>query len=206
MLDGQLNLKARISGVILAGGENKRFGGLTKSNIIIGGNTIISRIVSIVEDIFSEIIIVTDRPADFRDYERFLIIKDHYSKLGPLGGVHSAIRASSFDGIFVFAGDMPFLSSDIINHMISRFQCSRSEIMVPKTGSFTEPLHAIYRRSVLRSLEKFIEDGKSRAIRDFISLSDTDYIDFEASEENLKAFTNINSRSDIENLPDDLYI
>ena len=35
-----------ISGVILAGGANKRFGGITKATIIIEGEKIISRIIS----------------------------------------------------------------------------------------------------------------------------------------------------------------
>jgi molybdopterin-guanine dinucleotide biosynthesis protein A len=49
-----------ISGVILAGGSNKRFTGMTKANIVIGGKTIISRIMEIIRDIFDEIIIVTN--------------------------------------------------------------------------------------------------------------------------------------------------
>ena len=48
-----MTLKAEnISGVILAGGENKRFDGINKSNLIIGGSSIISRIVNIISDIF----------------------------------------------------------------------------------------------------------------------------------------------------------
>jgi hypothetical protein len=34
-------MEDKISGVILAGGDNKRFGGILKSNTIIGGETII---------------------------------------------------------------------------------------------------------------------------------------------------------------------
>jgi molybdopterin-guanine dinucleotide biosynthesis protein A len=52
----------RISGVILAGGSNKRFGGITKANVVIDGETIISRIISTISDLFDEIIIVTNKP------------------------------------------------------------------------------------------------------------------------------------------------
>ena len=45
----------KISGAILAGGSNKRFGGITKSNIVIDGETIISRIISTISDLFDEI-------------------------------------------------------------------------------------------------------------------------------------------------------
>ena len=60
-------MENRISGVILAGGDNKRFGGILKSNTIIGGETIISRITGTVRDLFNEIIIVTNTPAEFRE-------------------------------------------------------------------------------------------------------------------------------------------
>lgn len=48
-----------ISGVILAGGTNKRFGGITKANIVIYGETIASRISETLSEIFGDIIIVT---------------------------------------------------------------------------------------------------------------------------------------------------
>ena len=56
-----------ISGVILAGGANKRFNGIIKAKIIIDGNTIISRIIEIFSEIFDEIIIVTNTPEEFKD-------------------------------------------------------------------------------------------------------------------------------------------
>ena len=97
-----------ISGVILAGGANKRFGGITKAKVVIDGLTIISRIIFVIEDLFSEIIIVTNRSEEFRDLISFKIVEDQYLNAGPLGGIHSALKSSSEDAIFVFAGDMPF--------------------------------------------------------------------------------------------------
>jgi len=44
--------------VILAGGAGKRFNGLIKPAIAIDGETIISRMIDVISDIFSEIIIV----------------------------------------------------------------------------------------------------------------------------------------------------
>ena len=41
-------------------------------------------------------------------------MQDEILGAGPLGGIHAAMKASSNDSIFVFAGDMPFLDKDII--------------------------------------------------------------------------------------------
>jgi molybdopterin-guanine dinucleotide biosynthesis protein A len=80
-----------ISGIILAGGANRRFNGMTKSNIIIDGKTIISRITDTIRDIFDEIIIVTNTPEEFKEYNKYKIVSDQFLKVGPIGGIHAAL-------------------------------------------------------------------------------------------------------------------
>jgi len=186
-----------ISGVILAGGTNKRFGGITKANIVIGGKTIISSIICAIKDLFSEIIIVTNTPSEFRDYIQYKIIKDQYSESGPLGGIHAALKSSSEDAIFVFAGDMPFLNKEIIVEQINEFRKAGYDVLIPKVDQFIEPLHAIYRKSVLKDLERFMFEGKTWAVRDFLLEVNVGYLQIPKTETSNLAFTNINSPSDI---------
>lgn len=190
-------MECGISGVILAGGTNKRFGGITKSNIIINGETIISRIIGNINDLFEEIIIVTNNPSEFPEFAKYKIVEDQYLKAGPLGGIHAALKSSKQDAIFVFAGDMPFLKKEIIAEQIRQFRLKEYDILIPKIGRFIEPLHSIYRVSVLSDLERFMTRGKNRSVRDFISEMNVNYMQIQESEENKRAFTNINSPSDI---------
>jgi molybdopterin-guanine dinucleotide biosynthesis protein A len=186
-----------ISGVILAGGDNKRFGGILKSNTIIGGETIISRIIGTVRDLFNEIIIVTNTPAEFRECIHCKIVKDEFLKAGPLGGIHAAMKSAVNEAIFVFAGDMPLLDKRLIVGQIDAFNMGNFDILVPRIGRNIEPLHAIYRKSLLNDLEIFITGGKNRPVRDFISAAKVSYFDLQESEESKRAFTNINSPEDI---------
>lgn len=190
-------MESRISGVILAGGDNRRFGGTTKSNIVIGGEPIILRIIDTIKDLFNEIIIVTNTPAEFREYLRYKIIRDQYLKAGPLGGIHAALKSSSGEAIFVIAGDMPFLNKGIILDEINEFNSAKHDILIPRVGRNIEPLHAIYGTSVLNELEKFMKERKTRSVRDFISEMKVGYLQIRESEESKRAFTNINSPSDI---------
>ena len=189
-----------ISGVILAGGTNKRFGGITKSNVVVDGKTIISRMISTIGNIFDEIIIVTNKPEEFREYIQYLIIEDQYLKAGPLGGIHAALKTSSEDAIFVFAGDMPFLDGKIIIDQINEFIKRQHDVLIPKVDQFIEPLHAIYRKSVLNDLERFLSEGKSRAVRDFLSEVNVGYLQMPKTEKTEIAFANINSPSDLEKI------
>ena len=190
----------RISGVILAGGSSKRFGGITKANVVIDGETIISRIISTISDFFDEIIIVTNKPEEFQEYIKYKIVKDQFLKAGPLGGIHAALKASSEDVIFVFAGDMPFLDKEIISDQINEFNKKEHDVFIPKVDKFIEPLHAIYRKSALNHLERFLLEGKSRAVRDFLSEVNVGYLQMTKNEKTDIAFVNINSPSDLEKI------
>lgn len=191
-------MERAISGIVLAGGASKRFGGITKSNIIIDGEKIISRIINTIKDIFGEIIIVANDPTAFQEFSGYRITGDVYPDTGPIGGIHAALKASSGDAVFVFAGDMPFLDQTIIRKMIRKFLKGNHDILVPKIGPLSEPLHAIYRISVLKDLEKFMSESNDRAVRNFVDGMDTCYMHLRKSERNVLAFTNINSPSDIE--------
>ena len=188
----------RISGVILSGGANKRFGGKTKANIVFRGETIISGILHTIDDLFDEKIIVTNKPEEFQYLDKCRIIEDEYVKAGPLGGIHAALKAAAGDAVFVFAGDMPFLDKEIIKTQIAAFNGVEYDVMIPRIGQIIEPLHSIYRKSVLRELEIFIEEGKSRAVRDFLAKVKAGYLEIPETEKNKMAFTNINSPADLD--------
>ncbi len=186
-----------ISGVILAGGANKRFGGITKATIIIDGEKIITRMIGTIRDLFEELIIVTNTPKEFQEFLECKIIEDQYKEAGPLGGIHAALKSTSADSIFVFAGDMPFLDKKIIADQIEEFNRNSYDALIPGVGELIEPLHAIYRKSVLEDLERFLSDGKRRAVRDFLSELNAGYFQIHETQAALKAFTNINLPSDI---------
>lgn len=191
------NMTKMISGVILAGGANRRFGGVTKASLKIDGEKIISRIINTISGLFGEIIIVTNTPEEFRVFIDCRIIGDQYKNAGPLGGIHAALRDTNADAIFVFAGDMPFLDRKIIEEQIEEFNIRQSDILIPKVGELIEPLHSIYKKTILEDLERFLSEGRERAVRDFILGMNTDYFIVKETEASLKAFTNINLPSDL---------
>ena len=107
------------------------------------------------------------------------------------------MKSSSEDAIFVFAGDMPFLDKKSISDQINDFKKGREDALIPKVGQLIEPLHAIYRKSIMNELERFLNERKSRAVRDFLEQVNVGYFNISDTEQNKKAFTNINSPSDL---------
>jgi molybdenum cofactor guanylyltransferase len=191
-------MDGKISGIILAGGSGSRFNGRMKPRIIIEGKTIISRIISVIRDIFDDIIIVTNSPEEFEDFSFCSIIRDEILNAGPLGGIHAAMKASQKKAIFVFAGDMPFLDRKIIQRMTIAYNKADVDALVPRIEEYIEPLHSIYNRSLAEHLEAYLKSDCRHAVRDYIGSLKVQYIQFEGSEAVKRAFTNINSPSDID--------
>jgi molybdenum cofactor guanylyltransferase len=186
-----------ISGVILAGGQNKRFKGISKTKMVIGGKTIIARITDIISNIFSDIIIVSNTPGELVDYSNYIIVGDSILNKGPLGGIHAALKASDKEAVFIFAGDMPLLERDIILQQIEFFANNKCDILVPAKGRFIEPLHAIYSISVLDAIEKYLIINNDSAVREFYKMVHTSYMQFEDTGTARNAFVNVNTPADI---------
>lgn len=191
---------SNISAAILAGGSGKRFNNLVKAKIVIDGQTIISRIIETIGDIFDEIIIVTNSPGEFKEYNKYKIIVDQYINKGPLGGIHSALKATDKEAVFVVAGDMPFLDKKLIIKQAGFFKKHDCDILIPEIGQYIEPLHGIYRTVILSTLEEYLEGKNDYAIREFIYSSNTCFMRLEGTGKQIRAFTNINSPSDILNI------
>jgi len=194
-----------ISGVILAGGDSSRFNGIIKSKIVINGRTIISRIIDILDELFDEIIIVTNRPEEFTEYSSCKIIGDRILNKGPLGGIHAALKETDKELLFVVAGDMPLIDKDYIVRQVDFYMKNVCEVLIPSVNNYIEPLHGIYKHTIMTILEDFLKKENNYALRDFFKIADTRYLEFEDSDKSKKAFTNINSPSDIikvKNLPE----
>jgi len=190
-------MHSNISGVILAGGASKRFNGITKANIVIGGKTIISRINETINDFFDEIIIVTNTPHEFKEYTNCKIVNDQFLNVGPLGGIHAALKASAKDGLFVFAGDMPLLNKEIIIRQIEYYNIHTCDILIPRIGKYIEPLHAIYNSSITDTLEDYLGSDQNYSVREFFKKVNVGYLTFENTKEINNAFANVNSPDDI---------
>ena len=71
-----------------------------------------------------------------------LIVEDRYPGKGSLGGIYTGLAAASNPWIFVVACDMPFLDTNLIEHMLSLR--ARHDVVVPVVEGHPEPTHAAY--------------------------------------------------------------
>jgi molybdopterin-guanine dinucleotide biosynthesis protein A len=143
-----------MTGIILAGGRANRMGGLNKAFIEVGGERLIDRTLRVYRTLFREIIISTNSPLEYLEFNA-RIVADIYRGKGPLGGIHAGLLHATCERAFVSACDMPYLSAEFIVHMIA--QTGEHDLVVPVTTSGFESLHAIYSRKCIPVIESQIE-------------------------------------------------
>ena len=122
---------------MLAGGRGNRLGGKNKSLIEVDGITILQRNLDILRPLFSEILLSgwpddTELPAGIRK------VPDNFPGKGPLAGIEASMKAATTPYIFVFGGDMPWLSEEIIKSQVADFFEEPTEVPVPRIEEPTE--------------------------------------------------------------------
>ena len=138
-----------VAGFILAGGASSRMG-RDKGLLEFGGVPLILLTARLLEPFVSEVTVV----GSSRRYAALGLsaIDDAYpqgpdrSGRGPLGGIAAALAATRSRWNVIVACDMPYLSAEWLDWLISRALRSRGEAVVPRTERGIEPLAAVYRR------------------------------------------------------------
>jgi molybdopterin-guanine dinucleotide biosynthesis protein A len=157
-----------MNGIILAGGENRRMG-TDKAFLDICGRPLVEHILDVFSTLFTRTIVVTNTPDRFRDYD-IEVTSDVLAVRGPLTGIYSGLLKSTDEYNFVAACDMPFLNPRLISYMGEI--AAGQDAVVPMFNGFLEPLHAIYRRGLLSTMEAQIrkQDRRIRGLFDHIKV------------------------------------
>lgn len=188
---------SNVCAVILAGGKSSRMGGTNKALLKIMGKSIIERQIEILDEIFSETIIITNSP----DCYKFLgkpTFMDIIPGKASLGGLHSGLMSANKPYCFFVACDMPFLNREIINLLLVNVDAH--DIVIPKISGRFEPLHAIYSRKCIPFIENLISSDN---LQIFGFFEHVDVCEIKGSElrkiDPLLNFTiNINTPEDLE--------
>jgi molybdenum cofactor guanylyltransferase len=156
-----VNLKQNITGIILAGGKNSRMGA-NKAFLEIDGIRLIDKTMGIYREIFSEIIIVTNDPLAYVEFNDAAVVTDIYKGKGPLGGIYTGLFYAKNNHAFVSPCDMPYLNKDFISYLTH--QTGKHDVIVPELAEGYQPLHAIYSRNCLPSIKPRLVADKLKII------------------------------------------
>ncbi len=186
------------TGVILAGGLNKRFGGKIKAFLPLRGKRLLDYIYELFTDLFDEIILVTKDPLKYLDWD-VLIGTDLFSVRSSLTGIHAGIFYASNPYCFMCASDMPFLQKNLVEGLLREIQ-EDTDVVIPETSEGLEPLCAVYSKRCLHRIEQQlnIENYKIRDFLKKIRLKKIKETTLKKWDSKLVSFLNINTPEDLQ--------
>jgi molybdopterin-guanine dinucleotide biosynthesis protein A len=146
---------ADLTAFLLAGGKSTRMG-TDKAFVRLDGRTLLARALDLARSITSEVHIVGDA-SKFSPYAA--VIEDVFRDCGPLGGIHAALRVSSSELNLILAVDVPFVSPDLLQYLVTRARNSTADVTVPRACGGWQPLCAVYRRKFADAAERALRAG-----------------------------------------------
>jgi molybdopterin-guanine dinucleotide biosynthesis protein A len=193
-----LTLSERVTGIVLAGGSNSRFGG-EKALVPIGGVPMLCRVIEALSRVTEEIVVVGAKKPLPRTLERVRFVPDAVEDFGPVAGILSGLEESRTEYGFCVACDMPFLDTKLIRTQIDialTADIAHSyDVVVPVHESGLEPLHALYSRSCIPSLRRLLKLGEHK-VAELYPLVKTHYFRI-GSQKQKKSFFNVNTKDDL---------
>ncbi|MGZ7115945.1 MAG: molybdenum cofactor guanylyltransferase [Methanobacterium sp.] len=187
--------------IILCGGRSTRMG-KDKGSLLFKGKPMILHVYDEVKEIADEIIIVLRDFEQVNNYSKILktekntvIVTDESKDQGPLVGIFSGLSNIKSDKAQVLPCDSPYISKKFILKMFKFIEGSDFDAVVPIwNDGHIEPLHSIYKKDSLNTMEKLINHG----IRDVNSLVNSLNVKFiDAKQLDPQSFTNVNTIKDL---------
>lgn len=179
---------------ILAGGRGMRMG-QDKAFLDIDGKPLIKRSIEKLSQLFSHIMISTDKPDKVNDIGT-KTFKDVFDINCPLNGIYSILLKSPKQYNFIIACDMPYINLELIKFLASKID--GQDAVVPESSNGIEPLYAIYSKSCLDIIRKSIKSRRLKATG-FYSLCKVKIVKINEDEWSISGgspFTNINHYDD----------
>ncbi|NOT05545.1 MAG: molybdenum cofactor guanylyltransferase [Anaerolineales bacterium] len=156
-------MKQAITVVIQAGGASSRMGE-DKALKIFLGRPLIQRVIERMTPIADEIIVTTNRPAEYT-FLNLRLVPDLKPGRGALGGLYTAIASAAHPLVAVVACDMPFASQMFFEGARRLMVRDEADVVIAKTDEGYEPLHALYRRETcLPAIESAIDSDQWKVI------------------------------------------
>jgi molybdenum cofactor guanylyltransferase len=191
----------RVVGVLLAGGMSRRMGGGDKCLRLLGGRTILERVMERVRPQVSDLIISANGDEKRFGLQNVCVVADVIEgSAGPLAGVLSAMEwakenvpEASF--IVSFATDAPFLPQNLVARLGDAVRQQGADMAFASSDGRNHPVFALWPVKLAPDLRKAMEKEGMRKVNLWTERYKNVPVDFE--KDPVDPFFNINREEDL---------
>ena len=183
-------MSAGITGVILAGGQGRRMGGVDKGLRELRGKAMVAWVLERFAPQVDEVLINANQNLEIYARLGHRIIPDEISGFaGPLAGLQRGLAEARHTLVATAPCDTPFLPADVVARLRAALLAQEAQLAVARTGDQPHPVFCVCRRDVLPHLTQFLNAG-GRKIDAWYATLNVVEVDFD---DEPAAFSNINT-------------
>ena len=183
-----------VTGVVLAGGQGRRMGGVDKGLVLLRGRPMVEHVLERLRPQVDEILInANQHRADYEAFGHAVFPDEIGGFAGPLAGLQVGLAQARHPLVATVPCDSPFLPADLVARLAAALAAREADLAVARTFEQPHPVFALVRRTVLPHLTRFLEEGGRKIDAWYATLSTVEVpFDDEAD-----AFRNINTADEL---------
>lgn len=184
-----------ITGVVLCGGLGRRMGGVDKGLVVLDNRTLVEHVIARFAPQVDTLLLNANRhPERYAQFGHRVVPDTLDGWLGPLAGLHTAMRHATTPLIASAPCDTPFLPHDLVARLRAPLDVDPEvEIAVARALGRVHPICCVARRALVDSLEVALAAGEHRVVA-WQGTRRTTYVDFDDAP---TAFENLNTPGDV---------
>lgn len=158
-----------IAGLILAGGEGRRMGGVDKGLVDWQGRPLAAWVLDALAPVVSPVWISVNRSRERYRYYSSRLVSDPEGLQwqGPLAGLLAGLRAAAEEGadaVMVSPCDTPNVTPELFRELLSAYQKKPGAPVFAECGGRHHPLHGVYPVKMISMLERRLENGDRKVM------------------------------------------
>ena len=183
-----------ITGVVFAGGQGRRMGGVDKGLVELDGRALVAHVIERLAPQVGRLVINANQNRDRYAAFGYPVVADVIPDFaGPLAGLHAAMAAATTPYVVTRPCDSPFLPADLVARLAIALAATPLDLAVARTFDQPHPVFSLVRTDVRPHLEAFLRGGGRKIDAWYATLRVADVrFDDEAD-----AFRNINTAAEL---------
>jgi molybdopterin-guanine dinucleotide biosynthesis protein A len=183
-----------ISAIILAGGRATRMNGIDKGWALLKQRALISHVIARLSPQVDDIVINANRELERYATLGYPVWADTYPDfVGPLAGISLGLQHAQHQFVLSVPCDCPLLPLDLADRLLAAINQHQAEIAVASSHGRSHPVFCLCKKSVLPSLQSYLQQGNRRVSDWQKSLA---YVEVDFTD-TAQAFINLNTADDL---------